>query len=128
MTLAQTLFVIVVTSGFVVVGLSAGRKKYRRRQISKASLRWPKNSATFKGALIEKYEVGGEFGGVYHRLSVEFTYVVDETTYSGHYVESGFSEEGAQKMAGILEDGPLIIRYDPAAPQTYFVDPYRDPR
>ncbi len=85
--------------------------------------------ATFTSSGIERFVYSGENNEPMprDRLSVQFHYVVSGMTFQGCYAED-FGEGAAIQMERSLKNGPLFVRYNPADPSDYFLDPYRDVR
>ncbi len=67
----------------------------------------------------------GEAGIVY-RLELWFSYAVAKRQYQGSYSEQFPYRSEAEHMLVSLKEGPLLVRYNPAVPSDYFIDPYRD--
>ena len=79
------------------------------------------------GAVVEE-RGSGEGGGVAFRTEILFSYSVLGTAYPGEYSEVFGIREEAEHLLRSLKQGPLFVRYNPAAPGDYFMDPYRDVR
>jgi hypothetical protein len=99
--------------------------RFRRRQKKIRSVQWPMIGGSFKTGSISPFRCGaGE--SINFRLSVEFSYRVGERMYPGTFVQEFPTEGDAASLLKSLEQGPLYIRYDPASPTEYVLDPYRD--
>lgn len=59
-------------------------------------------------------------------LEVGFSYHVGGSEHRGEYVHHLRTEQEAIDLRKSLKQGPFYIRYDPASPSEYVVDPYRD--
>jgi hypothetical protein len=97
--------------------------RYWKRQQSKD---WPMAPATFldgKISLVQQPKRGANCD-----LTVWFSYNANGEPNDGCYQETFFNLDEAQQMLDSLKDGPLFVRFDPARPSKYFIDPYRDVR
>jgi hypothetical protein len=94
------------------------RTRARRKRI----LGWPIVAANFRSGWVSCFGVeSGDF-----LLEVEFSYRVEDSEHSGEYIHHLRTEEEARNLLRSLKRGPFYIRYDPASPSEYVVDPYRD--
>jgi hypothetical protein len=57
-----------------------------------------------------------------------FFYSANGGRWDGYYEETFNTLEDAQQILESLKTGPLFVRYNPADPAKYFVDPYEDVR
>ena len=66
--------------------------------------------------------------GVTFGTEVLYSYSVLESEYQGTYAEKLGARHEAEQLLQSLKQGPLFVRYNPAAPEDCFMDPYRDVR
>jgi hypothetical protein len=113
----------------LAVLLGAGILRYKvlpqwhRRRISAS---WPMAKAVFGSGSVTQELVTGENGGVTFHTEILYSYSVLGTVYPGTYSETFGSREEAEQLLQSLRQGPLFVRYNPAAPGDCFMDPYRD--
>lgn len=122
---------IPLLAGLLLVGvvLRAVFSHLKRLWLRLASRDWPLISATFENGLTEviRSERAGRGGPVY-ALDLQFSYVVCGRRYSGSYRERFRNRSEAEDVLWSLEEGPLLVRYNPSDPSEYYIDPYRDVR
>ena len=92
------------------------------------SANWPMVKAVFRSGAVTEEMVRGEFGGIVFLAEDQYSYSVLGTEYRGTYTEEFLTREEAEHLLRSLKQGPLLVRYNPAAPEDYFMDPYRDVR
>ena len=83
-------------------------------------------AGTFKSGSIDPVRDGYMGEGTKFRLQAEFSYGVADSTYSGEYARDFLTEDEAISLQRSLHQGPLYVRYNPASPAEYVLDPYRD--
>jgi len=110
-------FALLIGIHFVSDGLPRLKAKLRGRRAAN----WQLAKANYERGDITYLLVEGSSKPY---LKVDFTYNVLGKTYEGQFE---FPGEG-EWLASSLKTGPFIIRYNPDAPEEYFVDPYRDVR
>jgi hypothetical protein len=112
-----------IAAVYVLVILLSRLRAYRKQR---RSVEWPMIRGTFNSGSIDPIR-GGEIGeGTKFRLKVRFSYGVEDSTYSGEYARDFLSQDEAISLQRSLQQGPLYVRYDPASPADYVLDPYRD--
>jgi hypothetical protein len=110
-------FVLIIVISFVSSGLPRLKAKLKGRR----SANWQLAKAKYEHGDISYALVDGSR---IPYLKVDFTYNVSGKRYEGQFEFRGEGEH----LARSLKNGPFIIRYNPDAPEEYFVDPYRDVR
>lgn len=103
-------------------------RRYRARQKRILSADWPMVAANFlSGAINTLRTVSAEMGeATTFRLRVDFSYHAKDSERRGEYTHDFRIEQEAIDLLRSLKQGPFYIRYDPASPSEYVVDPYRD--
>jgi len=110
----------------LIVGLLQVLPQWHRRRVSAS---WPMVKAIFgSGSVTQERVSKGEFSGVVFLTEIFYSYSVLGIAYSGRYSEQFRTRDEAEQMLRSFKQGPLFVRYNPAAPADYFMDPYRDVR
>ena len=120
---ASSLLVIIAVASYVIGSLFVRLRAQGKRRRSAA---WPMVGGAVQAGHIEPFRTGYLGEGINFRLTVQFSYVADEQTYSGEFLRDFRTEEEALSLLRSLEKGPVYVRHDPSCPSTYVLDPYRD--
>ena len=114
-----TMLVFALVIGIFLVSVILPRLKVKLR--GRRAVNWKLTKAKYERGDISYLLAEGSRTPY---LKVDFTYDVLGKRYEGQFE---FPGEGG-RLARSLKNGPFIIRYNPDAPEEYFVDPYRDVR
>ena len=117
-------FVYILMPLFVL--LTVGTPRAWRYWKSRQSKDWPMVPGTFIDGKISLAQGGTR--GADCNLTVWFSYNVNQERNDGYYEETFFNLDEAQQMLESLKNGPVFVRFDPAHPSKYVIDPYRDVR
>jgi hypothetical protein len=90
---------------------------------SRESLEWPLIVGNMDRATLDEAEAGYLGVNASYILEVHFTYNINNTEYVGKYSRTFWFRSEAQDLCRSLREGPLLIRYNPANPEDYFIDP-----
>lgn len=112
-----------IAAAYVLVMLLLRLRAYRKRL---RSVQWPMIRGSFKSGSIEPLRGGYAGEGVNFRLKVEFSYAVQDSTYSGKYTRDFLTEDEAISLQRSLQQGPVYVRYNPVSHDDSVLDPYRD--
>ena len=123
--LTSTALFVTIFIGLLAVGFLRHQylPQWGKRSASES---WPMAKANFLSGAVTSEVVGSEYE--VFLTEILFNYSVLEVEFQGKYVEEFRTREEAEQMLRSLKQGPLLVRYNPAAPEDYFMDPYRDVR
>jgi hypothetical protein len=120
-TLQVDIFFAVLAAGAITYWL---RKRWKRA----ASARWPMVAAEIVHSAAGEMPSRNKADAVVGVLHLDFEYVVTGTTYRGHCEEEFPNAAEAKRQLTNYLSLPFYIRYDPANPPDFSVDPYRNVR
>jgi hypothetical protein len=124
MTIYEWFAISVVVCGLIVYLL----KKLRARRKRRLAVNWPSALATvFRSELHEFKMVEA---GTLYRVDFRYSYKAADELLSelffGRYTEDFHSRDEGGIALMSLTQRPLYVRYNPAVPSEYHMDPYKD--
>ena len=115
-------YILIPLFVLVSIGIPWVWRVWKRRK----SKNWPMTPGTFVDGKISLVQEAR--GGATCNLTVWFSCNVNAEPNDGCCEENFFSLDEAQQMLDSLKEGPLFVRFNPAHPAKYFIDPYQDVR
>lgn len=124
MSPANNIYLLYILIPLAVI-VSLGIPKAWRYWKSRESKDWPRVPGSFVDGKITLLR---SKTATVPQLMIWFVYSADGGRWDGYYEETFNTLEDAEQILESLKTGPLFVRYNPADPAKYFVDPYADVR
>jgi hypothetical protein len=101
---------------------------FRRSRRAQIASHWPIVAAKIVHSAAGEMPSRNDAGAVVGIVYLDFEYVVHGANYHGHCEEEFPSAAVAKRQLANYLSLPFYIRYHPAKPSDFSVDPYRDAR
>jgi len=124
MTIYEWFAIGALVCGLIVYSL----KKLHARRKLRLARHWPSANATVYRSELHEFKMVES--GTLYRVDLRYSYKAAEELCSelffGRYTEDFHSRDEGEIALMSLTQRPLYVRYNPAAPSEYLMDPYKD--